>query len=82
MQILDFRLNNCRRANPKSKIENQDVYAPFQIGTKRYAWGIAAGYKNTGLGGGAPDKAEAEVEVYPDGRAEIRTEQRRRWGRT
>ena len=50
--------------------------APWQArseGDKRYAWGVAAGYKNTGLGGGAPDKAEAEVEVFADGRAEIRT---------
>lgn len=39
----------------------------------RRAWGIAAAYKNTGLGGGAPDKAEAEVELYPDGKAEVRT---------
>ncbi len=50
-----------------------DLFAPVQIGTKRYAWGLAAGYKNTGLGGGAPDKAEAEIEVFSDGRAEIRT---------
>ncbi len=50
-----------------------DLFAPVQIGRKRYAWGVAAGYKNTGLGGGAPDKSEAEVEVYPDGRVEIRT---------
>lgn len=49
------------------------LWQPVQAGSKRYAWGVAAGYKNTGLGGGAPDKAEAEVEVYPDGRAEIRT---------
>ena len=26
-------------------------------GHKRFAWGLAIGYKNTGLGGGAPDKA-------------------------
>ena len=50
-----------------------DPWAPVRIGSKRYAWGIAAGYKNTGLGGGAPDKAEAEVEVFPDGTAAIRT---------
>ncbi|MYH60303.1 MAG: molybdopterin-dependent oxidoreductase [Caldilineaceae bacterium SB0675_bin_29] len=50
-----------------------DPWTPVQIGSKRYAWGIAAGYKNTGLGGGAPDKAEAEVEVFPDGTAAIRT---------
>jgi len=45
----------------------------YQIGRKVYAWGLAAGYKNTGLGGGAPDAAAAEVEVYTDGHAEIRT---------
>ncbi|MEW5988162.1 MAG: molybdopterin cofactor-binding domain-containing protein [Chloroflexota bacterium] len=43
--------------NPKSKI----------------AWGFACAYKNTGLGGGAPDKSAALVEVYPDGTAEVRT---------
>ena len=37
------------------------------------AWGFAAAYKNTGLGGGAPDKSTAEVEVYEDGTAEIRS---------
>jgi xanthine dehydrogenase molybdenum-binding subunit len=39
----------------------------------RVAWGVAAAYKNTGLGGGADDVAGAEVEVYPDGSAEIRS---------
>ncbi len=39
----------------------------------RCAWGIAAAFKNTGLGGGAPDKAIAEVELYEDGTAELRT---------
>jgi CO/xanthine dehydrogenase Mo-binding subunit/aerobic-type carbon monoxide dehydrogenase small subunit (CoxS/CutS family) len=39
----------------------------------RRAWGFAAGFKNTGLGGGAPDKAGAEVELYPDGTLEVRT---------
>jgi CO/xanthine dehydrogenase Mo-binding subunit/aerobic-type carbon monoxide dehydrogenase small subunit (CoxS/CutS family) len=37
------------------------------------AWGFAAAYKNTGLGGGAPDKAGAEVELYPDDSFEVRT---------
>jgi xanthine dehydrogenase molybdenum-binding subunit len=37
------------------------------------AWGLAAAYKNTGLGGGAPDKAGAEVELYADGCLEVRT---------
>ena len=39
----------------------------------RRAWGFALAYKNTGLGGGAPDKAAAEVELYPDGMLEVRT---------
>jgi xanthine dehydrogenase molybdenum-binding subunit len=38
-----------------------------------HAWGFAAGYKNTGLGGGAPDKAGAEVELYDDGHLEVRS---------
>jgi xanthine dehydrogenase molybdenum-binding subunit len=41
------------------------------------AWGLGVAYKNTGLGGGAPDKAEAEVEVWVDrlhgAMAEVRT---------
>jgi len=37
------------------------------------AWGIAAAFKNTGLGGGAPDKATAQVEVDRHGMAEART---------
>jgi len=37
------------------------------------AWGFAAAYKNTGLGGGAPDKAGAEVELYDDGTFQVRS---------
>jgi selenium-dependent xanthine dehydrogenase len=37
------------------------------------AWGYAVGYKNTGLGGGAPDKSAADVELYSDGAVEVRT---------
>jgi xanthine dehydrogenase molybdenum-binding subunit len=37
------------------------------------AWGFAAAYKNTGLGGGAPDKAGAEVELFSNGELEVRT---------
>jgi len=38
----------------------------WEEGNKRLAWGLAVAYKNTGLGGGAPDKASAEIEVWPD----------------
>jgi len=37
------------------------------------AWGIAAAYKNTGLGGGAPDISNAELELYEDGSFQIRS---------
>ncbi len=37
------------------------------------AWGFASAYKNTGLGGGAPDKSGAEVELYDNGTFEVRS---------
>jgi xanthine dehydrogenase molybdenum-binding subunit len=37
------------------------------------AWGFAAAYKNTGLGGGAPDISGAEVELYDNGTFEVRS---------
>lgn len=45
----------------------------WRDGHKAFGWGIACAYKNTGLGGGAPDKSEAEVEAYEDGSVEVRT---------
>ncbi len=37
------------------------------------SWGFAAAYKNTGLGGGAPDKSGADVELYEDGTFQVRS---------
>ena len=37
------------------------------------AWGFAAAYKNTGLGGGAPDISNADVELYADGTFQVRS---------
>ncbi len=45
----------------------------WREGHKAYGWGIACAYKNTGLGGGAPDRSVAEIEVYPNSIAEVRT---------
>ncbi|MCA0453782.1 MAG: molybdopterin-dependent oxidoreductase [Chloroflexi bacterium] len=45
----------------------------WREGNKAYAWGVACAYKNTGLGGGAPDKSEAEIEAFEDGTIEVRT---------
>jgi xanthine dehydrogenase molybdenum-binding subunit len=48
----------------------------WEEGRKRFAWGLAVGYKNTGLGGGAPDKAVAEVGLWLDDDDEPRAEVR------
>ena len=49
----------------------------WREGHRQFSWGFAVGYKNTGLGGGAPDKSSAQVELWtaPDKeiRAEVRT---------
>lgn len=54
----------------------EDPFAPHSApGTSHLvrSWGFAVAYKNTGLGGGAPDKAGAEVELFPDGSLAVRT---------
>lgn len=64
------RLEEARRAGEPFRYGHA-----WSIGNKKYAWGLAVGYKNTGLGGGANDCASAEIEVYASGAgaAEIRT---------
>jgi xanthine dehydrogenase molybdenum-binding subunit len=63
----------------QSHLESQTNGDPFEARAVpgaphlRRAWGFAVGYKNTGLGGGAPDKAAAEVELCEDGILEVRT---------
>jgi xanthine dehydrogenase molybdenum-binding subunit len=57
----------------QSRVEALSPFTDPESGNLKSAWGIAAAYKNTGLGGGADDAAGAEVEVYPDGRAEVRS---------
>jgi len=51
----------------------QNAQSSAQDGHLVRAWGFAAAYKNTGLGGGAPDKSGAEVELYDDGKFEVRS---------
>jgi xanthine dehydrogenase molybdenum-binding subunit len=45
----------------------------WRDGDYAYGWGIACAYKNTGLGGGAPDRSDAEIEAFEDGTVEVRT---------
>jgi xanthine dehydrogenase molybdenum-binding subunit len=58
-------LNECIDKVDKG-MRSDDFRWTWQDGRSRFAWGLAVGYKNTGLGGGAPDKATAEVEVWLD----------------
>ena len=59
-----YRLSDGNPFQPKSKPGEEH---------KKRAWGFATAYKNTGLGGGAPDHAGAIVELFPDGTFEVRT---------
>ena len=57
------------------RLGGPDPFAPKEIPGMPYlrrAWGFAAAYKNTGLGGGAPDGATSEVELLRDGSFEVR----------
>ena len=49
-----------------SDMHGEDFRWSWEEGDSRFAWGMAVAYKNTGLGGGAPDRASAEVEVWRD----------------
>jgi xanthine dehydrogenase molybdenum-binding subunit len=57
--------SNVKRETSKSAIRNPQSAI-------RRGWGIACAYKNVGLGGGAADRAGAEVELTDDGRAVVR----------
>ncbi|HVF24282.1 MAG TPA: molybdopterin cofactor-binding domain-containing protein [Anaerolineales bacterium] len=59
-----------------SGLSYEYVFKPYAVPDKPHlirSWGFAAGYKNTGLGGGAPDKSAAEVELYDDGKFQVRS---------
>lgn len=59
-----------------SGLSSQDLFKPYLVPDTSHlvrSWGFAAAYKNTGLGGGAPDKSGAEVELYDNGTFEVRS---------
>jgi selenium-dependent xanthine dehydrogenase len=71
MECLDKMEAELRRlAGPGDPFASELVLGQPR---KRRAWGVSVGFKNTGLGGGAPDKAEAAIELYADGTVEVRT---------
>jgi xanthine dehydrogenase molybdenum-binding subunit len=70
LDSLDKVYETMQELTPSPK---DDFCWAWREGTKAYGWGLACAYKNTGLGGGAPDKAGAEVEAFEDGSFEVRT---------
>jgi len=70
LECIDKVDAEMRRLSGEWPFESRPVPGALHL---RRAWGFAVGYKNTGLGGGAPDKAGAEVELYEDGILEVRT---------
>ncbi|HSA99844.1 MAG TPA: molybdopterin cofactor-binding domain-containing protein, partial [Anaerolineales bacterium] len=59
-----------------SGLSHEDLFKPHPVPDTSHlirAWGFAAAYKNTGLGGGAPDISGAEVELYDNGTFEVRS---------
>ena len=49
-----------------AEMRRGDFRWTWDDGERRFAWGTAVASKNTGLGGGAPDKATAIVEAWQD----------------
>jgi len=64
-------------SSPTLPPKGKGVSSPFGRGQGEghlvRAWGFASAYKNTGLGGGAPDKSGADVELYEDGTFQVRS---------
>jgi xanthine dehydrogenase molybdenum-binding subunit len=69
MECIDRVDAEMRKTNPHPF---KPVTDPAQPNLVR-AWGFAAAYKNTGLGGGAPDISGADVELYEDGTFQVRS---------
>ncbi len=65
-----------RVAKQECGVSPSAIFAPHQVPGKPHlvhAWGFAAAYKNTGLGGGAADISNADLELYEDGMLEVRS---------
>lgn len=65
---VEAKLKAITSGNPFAPVEYKTEQGRFVS-----AWGIAAAFKNTGLGSGAEDRSGAEVELLMDGAFEVRT---------
>jgi xanthine dehydrogenase molybdenum-binding subunit len=69
MECIDKVDAEMRRLNPDPFKPVVDEGNPNLV----RVWGFASAYKNTGLGGGAPDISGADVELYADGTFQVRS---------
>lgn len=69
LECIDRVDAEMRKLNPQPFTPRVDPDHPNLV----RAWGFAAAYKNTGLGGGAPDISGADVELYEDGTFQVRS---------
>ncbi|HEX2993033.1 MAG TPA: molybdopterin cofactor-binding domain-containing protein, partial [Anaerolineales bacterium] len=69
MECIDKVDAEIRRQDPLPFAPRVDSNNPYLV----RSWGFAAAYKNTGLGGGAPDISGADVELYADGTFQVRS---------
>jgi len=76
LETIDRVEREVRRLDANACILRPPQAAKFQPAKERdgrvRAWGVACGYKNVGLGGGAPDRAAARVELDLSGRVSVR----------
>ncbi|MFT3892531.1 MAG: molybdopterin-dependent oxidoreductase [Anaerolineales bacterium] len=70
-------LTECiNRVDAEMRKHNPDPFKPVVNSANPNlvrVWGFASAYKNTGLGGGAPDISGADVELYEDGTFQVRS---------
>jgi CO/xanthine dehydrogenase Mo-binding subunit len=70
-------LSECiNRVDAEMRKHNPDPFKPVVDPANSNlvrVWGFASAYKNTGLGGGAPDISGADVELYEDGTFQVRS---------
>ncbi|MBE0682696.1 MAG: molybdopterin-dependent oxidoreductase [Anaerolineales bacterium] len=73
MECIDKVSSAMRQVSGLSQDELFKPHAAPDTPQLVRSWGFASAYKNTGLGGGAPDKSGADVELYADGTFQVRS---------
>ncbi|MBI4771337.1 MAG: xanthine dehydrogenase family protein, partial [Chloroflexi bacterium] len=73
IELVEKEVGRRKKEAAASLLPSSSLPSSSLPSSCKRAWGFAVAYKNTGLGGGAPDKSAAEVELFEDGSAEVRS---------